>query len=203
MKKLLLLSMLVVGLQLGLSAQTTLTATISVGQDPLLTADAGNDQTASPGDTVTLGATTVAAGGSGTYTYEWTPTAGVDDSSLANPSYVVGTSDVTFTVEVTDSKNCVAADNANVRVSTISVNETEKARFFVYPNPVSTELHIQGLENASKLNAILADVNGKILLDQRLNDGESKLDVSSLSPGVYTLTVSSEADEYQTKIVIE
>jgi len=203
MKKLLLLSMLVVGLQLGLNAQATLTATITVGQDPLLTADAGTDQTASPGDTVTLGATAVAAGGSGTYTYEWTPTAGVDDSSLANPSYVVGTSDVTFTVEVTDSKNCVAADNANVRVSTISVNETEKAKFFVYPNPVSSQLYIQGLENTEGLQAILTDINGKILVDERLNDGESKLDVSSLSPGVYTLRVVSASDEFQTKIVIE
>jgi len=203
MKKLLLLSMLVVGLQLGLNAQATLRATITVGQDPLLTADAGTDQTASPGDTVTLGATAVAAGGSGTYTYEWTPTAGVDDSSLANPSYVVGTSDVTFTVEVTDSKNCVAADNANVRVSTISVNETEKAKFFVYPNPVSSQLYIQGLENTEGLQAILTDINGKILVDERLNDGESKLDVSSLSPGVYTLRVVSASDEFQTKIVIE
>lgn len=203
MKKLLLLSMLVVGLQLGLNAQATLTATITVGQDPLLTADAGSDQTASPGDTVTLGATAVAAGGSGTYTYEWTPTAGVDDSSLANPSYVVGTSDVTFTVEVTDSKNCVADDNANVRVSTISVNETEEAKFFVYPNPVSSQLYIQGLENTEGLQAILTDINGKILVYERLNDGESKLDVSSLSPGVYTLRVVSASDEFQTKIVIE
>ncbi len=188
---------------MGSYAQSRITASISVSQNPELVADAGADMSDTTGNTVTIGATPSATGGDGAYAYSWSPGATLDDSTIANPTHTVGSSNVTFTLDVTDGLNCSASDDVTVNVQIVSINEIEKASFLVYPNPASSELHIQGLESLKGLNASLSDINGKTFRAIVLEDGMNKMDVSDLSPGVYLLKVSSDADEYQSKIVIE
>lgn len=205
MKKLLLFSMFVAGLQLVSQAQTRINATITVTQDPVLVADAGTDQTLMEDSVATLGGSSTASGGSGTYTYTWSPGANLDDSTLANPSYTMGTSSETISLMVVDSKNCEANDDVSITYNpgNVSINEFESASFFIYPNPVSNTLHIQGLDALKGLNASLTDLNGKVVAEQILEDGMNTMDVSSLSKGVYLLNVNSSSDSYQSKIVIE
>lgn len=197
--------MFVAGLQLVSQAQTRINATITVTQDPVLVADAGADQTLMEDSVATLGGSSTASGGSGTYTYTWSPGANLDDSTLANPSYTMGTSSETISLMVVDSKNCEANDDVSITYNpgNVSINEFESASFFIYPNPVSNTLHIQGLDALKGLNASLTDLNGKVVAEQILEDGMNTMDVSSLSKGVYLLNVNSSSDSYQSKIVIE
>lgn len=197
--------MFVAGLQLVSQAQTRINATITVTQDPVLVADAGTDQTLMEDSVATLGGSSTASGGSGTYTYTWSPGANLDDSTLANPSYTMGTSSETISLMVVDSKNCEANDDVSITYNpgNVSINEFESASFFIYPNPVSNTLHIQGLDALKGLNASLTDLNGKVVAEQILEDGMNTMDVSSLSKGVYLLNVNSSSDSYQSKIVIE
>lgn len=197
--------MFVAGLQLVSQAQTRINATITVTQDPVLVADAGADQTLMEDSVATLGGSSTASGGSGTYTYTWAPGANLDDSTLANPSYTMGTTNETVSLLVVDSKNCEATDDVSITYNpgNVSINEFENASFIIYPNPVSSTLHIQGLEALKGLNASLTDLNGKVVAEQILEDGMNTMDVSGLSKGVYLLNVNSSSDSYQSKIVIE
>jgi hypothetical protein len=68
-----------------------------------LVADAGQDKTVSAGiPSTTIGGSLTATGGTGPYTYLWSPATGLDDPTLANPVASPGTT-TTYTVTVTDS----------------------------------------------------------------------------------------------------
>jgi hypothetical protein len=85
--------------------------TVTVNSAP--TADAGPTQTVcagTPGGTA-IGGSPTASGGTGPYTYSWTPTTGLSDATVANPTTEVG-STTTYMVTVTDHNGCTA--NASV-----------------------------------------------------------------------------------------
>jgi subtilisin-like proprotein convertase family protein len=79
------------------------------------TVDAGADRFICVGQTVTLGGSPTASGGTPPYTFSWTPTTGLDDPSAANPKArpIVTT---TYTVTVTDSRGCEATDEVTIAV---------------------------------------------------------------------------------------
>ena len=58
---------------------------VSVIEIEPLQINSGNDQTICLGTSVTLGGQPTAQGGSDIYTYQWTPSAGLDDAQKANP----------------------------------------------------------------------------------------------------------------------
>ncbi len=83
-------------------------------------ADAGTDHTICNGETVTIGGAPTATGGSTDYTYAWSPTAGLDDATKANPMATPNTS-TNYTLEVTDNiSGCtVATDEVVITVNPI------------------------------------------------------------------------------------
>ena len=83
---------------------------------PELTAKAGTDTSViCAGDSVTIGGSPTALGGNGIYTYSWTPSAGLNDTTLANPT--ASPSDTTtYIVTVTDSNGCIATDSMKLSV---------------------------------------------------------------------------------------
>ena len=91
-------------------------ATDSMKLYVLLTANAGTDTSVTcTGDSVIIGGSPTALGGSGIYTYAWTPSAGLNDSTLANPT--ASPSDITtYIVTVTDSNGCIATDSMKLSV---------------------------------------------------------------------------------------
>lgn len=84
-----------------------------------LAVDAGGDKLIRPGQTFNLQAT--ATGGTPPYSYRWTPTTGLNNAGVANPSGVLSNS-IAYTVTVTDVDGNEASDSATVSiVSTVSV----------------------------------------------------------------------------------
>jgi hypothetical protein len=82
---------------------------------PTPTADAGPDKDIYEGDSVQIGGNSTASGGTPPYTYSWTPTTGLDDATIANPT-ASPASTTTYTVTVTDSKGCTDEDSMTVTV---------------------------------------------------------------------------------------
>jgi hypothetical protein len=79
-----------------------------------LAADAGADKTMSPTTpSVTIGANPTASGGTGPYTYLWSPSTGLSSDTLANPTAAPTTTTV-YTVTVTDSLLATASDSVTV-----------------------------------------------------------------------------------------
>ncbi len=93
---------------------------------PRVVADAGQDKTvvACTGSCVIIGSSPTGAGGSGTLAYAWSPSAGLNDSTLANPTACGLLVNTTYTVIVSDGSGCSATDQ-------VTITST--------PNPLSAE----------------------------------------------------------------
>ena len=81
-----------------------------------LSANAGANQSVCMNDTAQLGGSPAANGGTAPYTYNWQPTTGLDDPTLANPS-VTPLAPANYTLTVTDGAGNSAKDV--VAVSTL------------------------------------------------------------------------------------
>lgn len=90
------------------------TATVTVNVPP--TAEAGNDQTICSGQTVPIGGSPTASGGTSPYTYQWSPATGLSCTTCANPN-ANPTSTTTYCVTVTDANSCSASDCVTITVN--------------------------------------------------------------------------------------
>ena len=91
------------------------TASDSVTVSYPLAANAGADKLCTPSSpSATIGATPTANGGTGPYTYSWSPSTGLDDATVANPTASPTTTTTTYTVTVTDSLSATSSDSVVV-----------------------------------------------------------------------------------------
>ncbi len=81
-----------------------------------IVADAGSNQAICAGQSVVIGGNPTASGGAAPYIYSWTPTTGLNDATLANPT-ASPTTTTTCTVEVTDATNCKKTAQVTVTVN--------------------------------------------------------------------------------------
>jgi len=95
--------------------KNTATKNVNVTAGCALTVNAGADRNVLYALTTTLGGSPTVSGGTPPYTYNWTPTAGLDNPALANPKAIV-TSTTTYVVNVTDANGCSGSDQVIVTV---------------------------------------------------------------------------------------
>ncbi len=77
------------------------------------TATAGSSSSVCPGQSANLGGSPTAVGGSGTFTYSWTPSAGLNNASVANP-VATPTVQTTYTVTINDGAGCIRSDSVKI-----------------------------------------------------------------------------------------
>ena len=94
---------------------------VEVYQNPI--ANAGDNKSISAGGSVEIGGSPTASNGTFPYTYSWSPTTGLNDATIANPT-ASPASTTTYTVEVNDTNGCVDSDNMTVYISGIEVVKT-------------------------------------------------------------------------------
>lgn len=94
---------------------TTATHTVTICPKPLV-AKAGKNQTIHLGGTVALGWSPTASGGTPPYTYSWSPAAGLNSTTIANPTASPGQT-TTYTVTVTDANGCQSTSTVTVTVN--------------------------------------------------------------------------------------
>lgn len=90
---------------------------INVTSDQAPVVDGGDNLLVCTGGSIQIGAPTT--GGTPGYTYAWTPTLGLDDPTIEQPTATV-TSSTVYTVQVTDANGCIHKDQALVNVMTAS-----------------------------------------------------------------------------------
>ena len=89
---------------------------VSLKVNALPTGNAGSNVSICNFSSVQLGGNPTATGGGGSYTYSWSPTTGLNESTVSNPTFnATSVGDQTYTVTVTDRNGCSA--NANVKVT--------------------------------------------------------------------------------------
>jgi len=99
--------------QLGCSATSSVTITVN----PQIVVNAGNDTSICSGQSVILGsANPEVIGGTLPYTYSWSPTQNLNNTTSTNPTAQNLTSNVTYTLLVTDSYHCTATGSIAINV---------------------------------------------------------------------------------------
>lgn len=112
------------GLGFGWVAQAQMVVVnVGINQPAALVANAGspNGIELCEGDTVSLGGTPTASGGTGPFTYAWSPNTTLSGDTLANP-LAWPASNATYTLQVTDANNCTSNSSVALTVSSIPVS---------------------------------------------------------------------------------
>lgn len=137
----------------------------------------------------------VVNGGTGPYSYLWTPGGSTMDT-LQKACYEV------FTVLVTDNNNCTAVDSLNVLIPptiTTGINTTglypqkNAGNIILYPVPATDQLNFSLDESMFNAAVEVYDLLGRKLTGQKIttSTGIFRLDISALQPGNYFLKTSA------------
>ena len=92
---------------------------------PLPNASAGPNVTIDEGESIIIGGSPTGSGGTGPYTYSWTPATDLSDPSSPNP--IASPDDTTtYTVIVTDSNGCSDSDSMTVTITSPAPSRTRR-----------------------------------------------------------------------------
>ena len=86
--------------------------------------------------------------------------------------------------------------------STLSVAEETTKQFNIYPNPTANDLYV-ATQHTQTFSVTIFDSVGKELFSRSYNDRQTRVDVSSLSSGMYFVQVTSAEAKTVQKIVIK
>lgn len=80
----------------------------------------------------------------------------------------------------------------------IENDNNEILAFAVYPNPSDAYLNINFVSNKAEINMQITDYAGRVIKTERLINYENKIDVSSLSSGIYFVKIIDSKQNIQT-----
>jgi len=83
----------------------------------------------------------------------------------------------------------------------LSVTEFETVQSKIYPNPVNNILYVQLSSVSENTEVTIYNVLGKVVLQQKLSELNSSIDVSSFSSGLYMLSISSNKNSKTFKLI--
>jgi hypothetical protein len=144
-------------------------------------------------------ATATPGGGTGPYTYAWSPSggAGATASNLCPGGY---------TVCVTDAGGCVTCKNVTVSSPTGVPAITDNGTIKVYPNPANDFIFVEGtLNGAANMQVNIVNMFGQTVIDKMVHaDGQfsEKISIANIPTGVYFIEISS-GDMLRNKKIIK
>jgi hypothetical protein len=196
-----------------LSAASALKAQVyvqhSLNQAAMLTASAGSDLLVCEGQPANLGGNPSAVGGTGPYTYNWTPPTGLNNPNAANPVATLNTS-TTFIVQVSDQLGCVAFDTLSVMVDTcVGVDPMLGVDAFeVFPNPNNGQFSVSvKLRNSfEQVDLQVMDVEGRPVYQKRIPQPArqitEQISLSGLSRGTYFIRLEADGQQLSRKMIL-
>jgi len=179
-----------------------------VNKAPL--ANAGAAQTAKEGATVTLDASASTDADEDKLTYKWTAPAEVTLSSatMSSPTFVAPKvtvpTEFTFALTVNDGTVDSKEEKVTITVQPIQTSSSwlSTADLKIYPNPFAGPVTIDLGENWNEpAEMAVYSIQGSLLLQQKLEETKSVVDLKGLMPGSYLIKVSI-GNTTQSKILI-
>ncbi|HAB28378.1 MAG: hypothetical protein CMP05_06745 [Xanthomarina sp.] len=120
-------------------------------------------------------------------TYEFTPTA--------------GDLEVIFSLRSTDAAGLLIDNVELIKSATISTKDYSFNTFSIYPNPTSTGYVNITSKTNDIINVAVFDILGKQVLNNTVNN--NRLDVSTLTTGVYIMKISQNGQVLTKKLVVK
>ncbi|WP_291870151.1 T9SS type A sorting domain-containing protein [Maribacter sp.] len=80
-------------------------------------------------------------------------------------------------------------------------NELVKTSVKVFPNPATNVVNVLGLQNSNTSSITILDTYGNIVLRHiwEIRNNAINIPISSLTPGIYIITIQSKEQQIQTK----
>jgi hypothetical protein len=185
-------------------AQRSFDIQINSTQPAILSASAGSEPVL-VGNDLTLGGSPSGDGGSAPLTYQWLPEENLSDASASNPIFT-GFSSSVFTLLVTDSRGCFAADTIQILITEIS-DPLSQSMLKAFPNPGSGSIRVEAPKNLNLKNTkvSLVDAAGRFAVSESWNISQPQflIDVSKLAKGQYTLVVQDDKNSVSSKIILQ
>jgi FOG: PKD repeat len=145
----------------------------------------------------------VVSGGSGNYTYSWTPSESLSDNTIANP---VATPELptTYTVTVSDGSTSVEG-SITIDIRDLSVTQSTLNSVKVYPNPANGILNVEIPSQVKTLSFVLINNLGQEIMSENMSQENVKLqiNVQQLPKGVYFMRLNCEGETSTRKVIID
>ena len=142
-----------------------------------------------------------ATGGSGSYTYSWSPADYLNDPTSATPTFTPeATGDYTYTVTVSDGSETATATVSFTVTECEGVDEINAEKVSVYPNPTSATVNIDGVDNFTNLNVKVVNLQGQMVKEVA---NSLEINVSDVESGIYFIKIDCDGQQYLKKIVIK
>ncbi len=87
-----------------------------------------------------------------------------------------------------------------IRVLSETISGANEEEFSAYPNPASSDVTITSEDNINRLKVF--SITGQMLVDRKINNSQTQLDVSSLESGIYMISIETD-EEVMTKKFIK
>ncbi len=192
----------------GLIKAQTAYATLNVVQGPELMATAGQDTGHCPLDSVQIGGLPAGMGGTGGYTYAWTPPAGLSNPNASNPMVSAATP-TDYTLTVTDSLGCTSMDTINIALLVcVGVDGTiPGVNVSVRPNPTEGDfwLDITSDNGTEALEVVIYNPLGQKIHQADIEAGQMRyqeqFDLSREAAGIYFIEVASQRHRVVYKLI--
>jgi len=168
------------------NCSSTASITVNVSPNPVVVAGA-NNFTVVTGESINF--TNVGSNGS---SYNWDFGDG-GSSALNFPSYSYANVGAYTVILYSNLGNCSGSDTIVINVDVNGIlSHQQSGAYSVYPNPVSSELHIQAINKFETVKYTIVEAQGKVVLEG-IYEFNSTIDVSSLVKGVYIIQLDNRA----------
>jgi hypothetical protein len=185
-------------------AQRRIEVTLESQQPPALVASAGNDLTA-PSGSILLGGSPAALGGTEPYSYQWQPSVGLSDATLANPAYLVNQTQ-TYTLLITDQRGCTALDTITITLLGTPSATGDESGIVLFPNPGSGMIRLACRQQTFHPTASVKifDAGGRLLKSSSWSSlgADAQLDLSLFSAGTYTISIVDGEKHFSNSFII-
>lgn len=141
-----------------------------------------------------------ATGGSGNYTYQWSPAENLDDPTSDSPLFTSTTAgEFKYTVMVDDGENSETAAVVFYVDECLGAAEMLENEIEICPNPASTIIRINGLNEKDNVVISLYNIQGQLVKVSNTLE----INVEDVCSGVYFLNVKCEDRSVVRKVVVE
>lgn len=106
-------------------------------------------------------------------------------------------------VQEKDMNGCTGNDSTQVPILFVGIEESQELPVKVYPNPAKDEVVIELPTASDGASVALVDLQGRVIMEQRLNTNRTVLGLTGLSDGVYLLEVSNAQQNAQIKLIVQ
>jgi PKD repeat protein len=166
------------------NCSSTASITVNVSPNPVVVAGADNF-TVVTGESISF-----SNAGSNGSSYNWDFGDG-GSSTLNFPSYSYANVGAYTVILYSSLGNCSGSDTIVINVDVNGfLSHEQSGAYSIYPNPVSSELHIESINKFETMKYTIIEAQGKVVLEG-IYEFNSTIDVSSLAKGIYVLQLEN------------